>query len=345
MTNQADVRTRLIAFFAVVAGTIAFTGYYLYRIQSELSQAQSAAVLDPTRMGALGELRKRPFVAFRNMVPGPQYGRLAFASIDRTDARIFSELPCNRIHFSSTAGICLAATTRPAGFRAFIVDGTLSLMHSVDIPGTPSRARMAANGERAAYTVFVGVESYLAPGLSTRTRILDVGSGRELADLESFIVTREGETMHGVDFNIWGVTFTRDPRRFFATLGTRGRTYLVDGDLEARTLAVIVDDIECPSLSPDGMRIAFKKKFGSGLTAQWQPAVFDLASKTVSLLHESRTVDDQIEWLDEEHILYALGRSASGAQRRSDIWVLATDGATDPAVFLANAESPAVVRP
>jgi hypothetical protein len=33
-----------------------------------------------------------------------------------------------------------------------------------------------------------------------------------------------------VDINFWGVTFARAPGRFYATLGTKGHTYLVEGD-------------------------------------------------------------------------------------------------------------------
>ena len=39
------------------------------------------------------------------------------------------------------------------------------------------------------------------------------------------------------DFNFWGVTFARDGNRFYATLGTGGKTYLVEGDVAARQAA------------------------------------------------------------------------------------------------------------
>jgi hypothetical protein len=218
-------------------------------------------------------------------------------------------------------------------------------VHTMEIPGTPSRARMSAEGRMAAYTVFVGVDSYLAPGLSTRTRVIDVSSGAEIADLESFDVLRDGQPIKSVDFNFWGVTFTRNPSHFFATLATGGRTFLVDGDLQRRRVTVVANEIECPSLSPDGLRIAFKKKLGSGLSARWQPAILDVMTLSVRLLPEPRHIDDQIEWLDDDHVLYGLGHSISASERRSDVWVLAADGSSAPALFLPDAESPAVVRP
>jgi Tol biopolymer transport system component len=126
-----------------------------------------------------------------------------------------------------------------------------------------------------------------------------------VADLESFAVVRNDKEIQSADFNFWGVTFTRDPNRIYATLGTGGRILLVEGDVAATHLPVIAEDIECPSLSPDETHIAFKKRFGSGFDAWWQPAVVDLATMTVRQLPESKHIDDQIEWLDDGHILYA----------------------------------------
>jgi len=346
MTTRGTSSARLVIFAVVVVAMVGLAGYYVYRVHAELPRDDHAARNDTTSDAeAFHALRQQPYVAFRDMRPGAQYGHLAFASLNDRDQRLVSSLACHRVYFAPQAGLCLAVATRPAGYRGYLMDGALAPLHSFDIPGTPSRARVSRDGAVAAYTVFVGVDSYLAPGLSTRTRLLDVTSGRELADLETFEVRREGKQAHAADFNFWGVTFTRDANRFFATLGTNGHTYLVDGDLRRRTLTVVADDVECPSLSPDETRIAFKKRFGSGLTARWQPALIDLATRTTVLLPESRHVDDQIEWLDDGHILYGLGHSLSAAQRRSDVWMLATDGASEPAIFIADAESPAVVRP
>jgi hypothetical protein len=64
--------------------------------------------------------------------------------------------------------------------------------------------------------------------------------------------------------NFWGITFARDSDRFYATMATGGRvaeiganggTHLIEGSVAARTAKVIHDNVECPSLSPDGTRI------------------------------------------------------------------------------------------
>jgi hypothetical protein len=166
-----------------------------------------------------------------------------------------------------------------------------------------------------------------------------------VADLESFTVTRDAKVIRAVDFNFWGVTFTRDANRFYATLGTGGRILLVEGDVAARSLRVIAEDIECPSLSPDETHIAFKKRFGSGFDAWWQPAVMTLATRAINVLPEPKHIDDQIEWLDDDRILYAVGHSTSAALRRADVWMIAIDGSSPSSIFISDAESPAIVRP
>jgi hypothetical protein len=294
---------------------------------------------------AITKVRGGAHVAFRDMAPGPTYGHLTLAPVESGAARVVTALSCNRIHFSERVGFCLAIATAPAGFRGYLLDEALQVAQTIDLPGMPSRTRVSRNSQLAAYTVFVAGDSYLSAGLSTRTRLVDPRSASTIADLESFAVTRHGKPFKAVDFNFWGVTFTGDARRFYATLGTGGRILLVEGDVTARTARVIAEDIECPSLSPDEKHIAFKKRFGSGFDAWWQPAVVELATMTVRLLPESKHIDDQIEWLDDANILYAVGHSTGATLRRSDVWKLAIDGASAPSVFLADAESPAVVRP
>src|SRR4029078_4896870 len=99
--------------------------------------------------------------------------------------------------------------------------------------------------------------------------------------------------------------------------------------------------VECPSLSPDDKLIAFKKRVGPAL-APWRIYVLDLATMTERpVTAETRSVDDQMEWLDSTHILYGLERSSAVAIR--DVWVAPIDGGA-ARVFLAEAESPIVVR-
>jgi hypothetical protein len=338
---------RLRSFAIVVAAIIAGAGAYLYfaRVESSTTSTGPAGTADSAaQLQAVARIRKGAHVAFRDLTPGPTYGHLAFSSLENLTQRAGTTLSCNRLHFSATDGLCLTISTAPVGFFGHLLDDQLKVTQTINLPGMPSRTRVARNGKFAAFTSFVAGDSYLAAGLSTRSRIVRVPSGEDVADLESFAVSRDGKEFHSIDFNFWGVTFTRDPNRIYATLGTGGRILLVEGDVTAREFRVIAEDIECPSLSPDEKHIAFKKRFGSGFDAWWQPAVVDLATMTVRQLPESKHIDDQIEWLDDGHLLYAVGHSTSAPVRRADIWTVAIDGGSPSSIFLADAESPAVVR-
>jgi hypothetical protein len=158
-------------------------------------------------------------------------------------------------------------------FAMFTFDASLTPSARRALSGVPSRARVSPDGRRAALTVFESGHSYADGGFSTRTTIHDAASGHILADLEQFAVTRNGEPFKAVDFNFCGVTFAADGNRFFATLQSAAVMYLVEGDVEARTARVVRTGVECPSLSPDGRRLAFKKRVRGSATVFWNVAV------------------------------------------------------------------------
>jgi hypothetical protein len=183
--------------------------------------------------------------------------------------------------------------------------------------------------------MFVTGDSYADAGaFSTRTSIIDLASGRTVADLEDFTVMNGERQVTAVDVNFWGITFARNSDRFFATLATGGRTYLIEGSVSGRRAHVVHENVECPSLSPDGTRIAFKKRTGDP-EVPWRLTVLDLRTMRETPLAETRSVDDQAEWLDDEHVLYGL----DGA-----VWSVPADGAGRPVRYIAGAASPAVVR-
>jgi Tol biopolymer transport system component len=171
--------------------------------------------------------------------------------------------------------------------------------------------------------------------------IIDVDTGKRRGDLEGFTVIRSSGPFKAVDFNFWGITFAND-QRLYATLQTSGRRYLIEADILMRTARIIADDVECPSLSPDGTRIAFKKRETPGGRLVFRLNVLDLASRVVTELAETRSVDDQPEWLDDERVAYAIASETSPGS--TDVWMVPANG-TGSAIRLINgAWSPAVVH-
>ncbi len=179
----------------------------------------------------------------------------------------------------------------------------------MELPGLASRTRLSSDGRYAATTTFVHGDSYADSGFSTRTSIIDMKTGSVIVDLEKLAVTKDGESFQSVDFNFWGVTFVKNSQRFYATLGTAGETYLVEGNVGAGTARVLRTGVECPSLSPDGTRIAFKKR-NPGTVVTWGISVLDLATLKDHPLAETRNVDDQVEWLDDQTVIYGLPQDA-----------------------------------
>jgi Tol biopolymer transport system component len=206
------------------------------------------------------------------------------------------------------------------------------------VEGILSRARVSPDGKYAAYTVFVTGHSYQDVNMSTATVLLDTASGETLGNLEEFEVWKDGQLFRAPEFNFWGVTFAQDSNRFYATLRNGNTTYLVQGDIAARKLTVLRENVECPSLSPDGTRIAFKKQTGN----RWQLTVLNLAILEEIELAEKEGIDDQVEWLDNERILYQ--KADYDPPKWVSVFVVFADDSGKPEVFLPNATSPVVVR-
>ena len=269
------------------------------------------------------------------------------ASVERPGAggRRATPLRCDRVDFASERGVCLTTDRFYTTHAIMVFDGAFEPLHRLPLHGVPSRVRLAPDGRRAAVTVFVSGHSYLDEGFSTETSIVDTYSGERLiANLEELRVYRDGAPFRAVDFNFWGVTFAADGDRFYATLGTGGTTYLVEGRVSTRRADVVVEGVECPSLSPDQRRLVFKKRLPLSVGLGWRLHVMDLGSGAITPLAELRSVDDQAEWLDDSTILYALPDESAPTPMVTDVWRVPADGGGAPEVLLEGASSPAVLR-
>jgi len=285
-------------------------------------------------------------VFYRHNGIDSRYGRLAYVQLAHPEQPEFVDtLSCETAHVAGGRGICLGARRGVfTTYSAILFDAkTFEVLAQFPLKGVPSRSRVSVDGKLAALTVFVSGHGYESLDFSTQTLLIDVDSGSIIADLEEFSVSRNGLLFSSKDFNFWGVTFTPDTRNFYATLSTNRQHFLVKGEIAKRSAAVVHDNVECPSLSPDGTRVAYKKRFMAGNRVFWQLHILDLKTGKETALAEKRSVDDQLEWLDNDHVLYTLPESESGPSASTNIWLAGADGMSSPKLFLRKAYSPSVV--
>jgi hypothetical protein len=317
-----------------------FAGYFALTRAAD-SGAEPAAAGNAVER--IADVQQRPHLVFRDTRQDGTYGHAVLAPLDAVDTdRIPTSLACERVHVGGTRGVCLQADRGViTTYRAVVFDETFAPRHEIALPGVPSRVRVSPDGSRAGITVFVNGDSYAAGNFSTRTLIVDTADGQVLGNLEDFAITRDGRAFKAVDFNFWGVTFA-DRSRFYATLATGGHTYLIEGDVDSRHARTLRDGIECPSLSPDRTRVAFKKRIRDGVRLVWRIGVLDLASMQETLVADTRNVDDQAEWLDDQRVVYGLPSATSPGS--SDVWAAPADGSGSPSMLVKDAWSPAIVR-
>jgi len=263
---------------------------------------------------------------------------------DPGGVRAVTDLSCARLYTAAGNGICLSDRGDIINpYKVIFFGDDFRPRAEKPLPGVPSRARVSADGKYGASTVFVTGDSYAPGSFSTRTSIWAMDTGDHIVDLEQFAVFKGGKQLQSPDHNFWGVTFDpKNSNRTFATLGTQGHTYLVEMDLAAKRAEVLRDGVECPSLSPDGTRIAFKLRTstnGADLPT-WQPAVLDLETLKEVPLAETRSVDDQIEWLDNSTVVYSVDTGIGAPS----IYSAPADGSGQPALLVADADSPSVAR-
>jgi len=282
---------------------------------------------------------------FRSAAGDASFGKLAYVdSSNAASPPTVVDLPCEVVHASGGRGICLARdTSLLSPFVAKVFDlADHRILHTLSLAGLPSRTRVARSGKIGATTVFVTGHGYDSVDFSTQTLLIDLDTGATIADVETFEFIAAGAPIREADFNVWGITFPSDGNTFYATLSTQRRHMLVRGDMDARQAHVIHEDVECPSVSPDGTRVAYKRRYLEDGFVRWQLYVLDLRTMQDTALGERRSVDDQLEWLDDGRVLYTL-IDTTGTQGNS-VWSINADGSGNAERFLATASSPALVR-
>ena len=95
------------------------------------------------------------------------------------------------------------------------------------------------------------------------------------------------------------------------------------------TLRVLRDGVECPSLSPDGTQIAYKSRIGD--ETRWRLRVLDVATLEDHAVAEERSIDDQVEWLDDDTLAYS---------DEKNVYTVPADGSGEAELLVKDAASP-----
>lgn len=336
-------RTRASAFILVVAVAVGVAVVYLLVAARAGGgpAATSSSTSQPTS-GRADLAAPGGYIAFRRTANDAGYGSVGTVPYDEPGSVPTSHpgLSCERIHLSRHGGVCIevdrAAVTTA---RVLLLEPDLTVRHTLSTPGIPSRARVSPDGRWAATTTFVFGHSYAGGSFSTQTEIYDMASGTSLGNLEKFEISRRGKAYRATDVNVWGVTFPASGSTFYATIMTGGKRYLAEGRVDRRTIAMVDVAAECPSLSPSGKLLAYKSATSS---TTWEVRVRRLADGSEAVVRTSRSVDDQIEWLDDDHVLFGLAPPGGGPT--ADVWVAPADGSRPAELLIRGAWSPAVVR-
>ncbi|MFA1538404.1 hypothetical protein [Actinomadura monticuli] len=332
MTNRSRATMLIVAAVLLAGLAVGYTVHAATRSGSD----RSGAGRTNGRLSLSGHGR----ILFRDTGMGTGKDHLAsVTAADPGGRRIDGRLSCVRFYAAAGTGVCLRndGGVVPT-YTAVILDGDLTEVRRIELAGTPSRARVSPSGHMAAWTVFVSGDSYGSLAFSTRASILDVRTGTLVPSLETFSVAKDGKPYRAADVNFWGVTFADDDR-FYATLATAGRTYLVEGSVRGRSVRTLRENLECPSLSPDGTRLVFKKRVRPASSgAPWRLYALDLKTMRETPLAEQRSVDDQATWFGPDTVVYALAGDFG-----TDLWSVPADGTGTPKKIISRALSPAMI--
>jgi hypothetical protein len=320
-------RNRTALGLVLIVVVVLATGVYLWRVGGPSGVAAAAA---PAGGAAITVVDQRD-------------GGDAVAAVDpsATDGpRTPTGLRCQRIYTAGGTTACLRVAGLGPSFEAAVFDASGAVVKSVPLPGVPSRARVSASGKVVSWTVFVTGDSYAsAGGFSTRTGYFDLRTGEVVESLETYALTVDGTPHTASDVNYWGMTFEADDTSFYATVGTGGRRWLIKGSTASRTAATVRQGPECPSLSPDGKKLAYKK--ATKWVGRWELAVSDLATGVETVLPGTAGIDDQAAWLDDSTLAYGVPSQQTGVP---GVYRVAVDGKSEPVLVATAASSPVPAR-
>jgi hypothetical protein len=281
-----------------------------------------------------------PFVMFRTLAPPRAHGRIAMAALASSDVRHLTPLRCARVAYAGGRGLCLVEEAEGVvvDHAAEVFDRSFRRVGRVALAGVPTRVRVSPDGQIGAITTYAEEESPAGERLAIESVLVDLNAGEVLADLRDFRLDVADKPALVGPLDFASVSFDRDRDRFFATLSTLAARWVIVGSIRDRRLQLLTPDFATEALSPDGSRLIVKQRLGD--RGFWQLGVMDLSTLIVHTVNQNgRSVDDQVEWLDNDHLVYH-----DANDQGTGVWVVAADGLSEPRLLIPDAFSPVIVR-
>ena len=323
----------IIAVFALGTATL-YTVQAFGRYQNRTTGVSAAAVSGES-------LPAQNRLVFRNTATGTGYGMLAAVSLeDPQGARSLTQTACDRVDAAAGIISCMRTVRGvPTTFETDMLDVSGNVLDTEPLAGLPSRTRVS-DGGLVATTSFVTGHSYATDSFSTET-VIKGSDGTDFGNLEYYTMWVDGQELTAIDRNVWGVTFVNEDD-FYATAASGGKTWLMRGSIADRSMTSVLENAECPSISPQRDKVAYKKRSTRLGLIHWDIAVLDLATKEEIIIPLDDGYDDQIEWLDDGTMLF--GQPRSGEMGDSDIFKVKAQENAVPELFIEHAWSPSVDR-
>lgn len=327
---------------AVLVAVLASAGFAVNSYMDFRDRTQTPAFAGQEKPAGITGIPLSKSVVFRDTSSTDSYGKVAWVPLaDPAGERTTTGLSCDRVYRTGGMLSCLSAQRgMNTSYNSLVYAVGGQLLAQRPLPGEPSRTRVSATG-MVGVTAFITGESYKFVGFSTQTTIAAPG-GTDYGNLQDFDIFIGDEKLTATDRNVWGVSFAKDAETFYATAASGQQTWLMKGSLREKTMRAVLENAECPSLSPDGKLIAYKKRRTDSEVIHWDIAVYDPAKKTEKLYPLEAGFDDQLEWLDADTVLF--GQPRADAPGDADVYSFDLVPGAVPRMFIEHAFSPSIQR-
>lgn len=234
--------------------------------------------------------------------------------------RAETPLKCMRIHSASSGELACMTQIVPQGLpnagklsppMVYIYSADLRILYAHPATGnTPSRVQMSADGSMVGFTSFTSGTSYAdgaGVNFMTSTRVGPADKPDQTSNLKDWRLLQDGKVLRSPNVQYWGVSFLPQNSNFFyVTVYINDARHIARGDVRQRELVIIFTGAECPSVSPDGTRIAVKRQISR---TSWRPAVITLDTLAVTEFDVKDFVDDQIVWFNNGVLMFQVSEA------------------------------------